>query len=62
MEQKWECYYCEKGFVTALPAPCPECKTELRKPLDQLTDDEAKVALAKKMVMGSPPPSYSLAS
>ena len=57
--ETWDCYYCEKGKVTALPSDCPECKRTLTKPWDQMTDQEKSEAWSRKHTLG---PVYTLAS
>lgn len=47
--ENWRCFYCDKGFVPKLPAVCPECKAELKKPYDDMTAEEKGRACAKKL-------------
>jgi hypothetical protein len=57
--ENWQCYYCEVGKVTALPADCPECKRHLTEPFDQMTEEKKLAAWALKYTTD---PTYSLAS
>lgn len=58
----YECFYCDKGKVESLPAKCPECLTDLKKPVKELTQEEYGKAVEQKLKMGYPLPAYTLAS
>lgn len=56
------CFYCDKGRVQviALPCECPECGMLLKKLYDEMSDEEQRRAVEKKMLRY--PPEYFLAS
>lgn len=47
----YNCFYCDKGTVESLPSPCPACGSLLTKPVDELTKEEASIAVIRKYGM-----------
>lgn len=52
------CFYCDEGKVNTLPATCPICSADLKKPVAALTAEELREAIRKKYTKE---PVYSLA-
>lgn len=47
-QNEWECFWCERGKVTTLPADCPVCGTTLKTPLREMSPEELEKTRAKR--------------